>query len=103
MPGTMTHLILQQRLPQALREVTGPSALVDLLEGDRCSPYTTFGSMGPDFLFFSVREYGDGLSRLVDFIIRAYDVLEPIVDFIGQIETRVEETIRDIYSALMPD
>jgi hypothetical protein len=85
MPGPIVHLIVQQRLAGRLRrreiELNRPPTLADLLAKDQCSPYAGFGSMGPDFLFFSTREYGSAIGDLTNYIFKAYDALEPFIDF----------------------
>ena len=74
MPGPIVHLLVQHLLPDTFRTLehgftpNDKSIFTKLLEEDPCSPYTGFGSMGPDFLFFSVKEYGDGLATLVNTI-----------------------------------
>lgn len=82
MPGPISHLIAQQRLVpylRRLREEGQPYA--ELLAKDPCSPYAAFGSIGPDFLFFSLKEYGTPLDELANFIFKIYDAFEPFIDF----------------------
>lgn len=85
MPGPIVHLIVQQRLAERLRRTAKimerPDDLAKLLAADPCSPYAGFGSMGPDFLFFSMREYGSAIGDLSNFLFDAYDALEPFIDF----------------------
>src|SRR5688500_10050636 len=81
MAGPIVHLIVQQRMSRPLRQYPpdGPD-LAKLLDADPCSPYAGFGSMGPDFLFFSLSEYGTPLDELVNFIFTVYDALEPLIE-----------------------
>lgn len=101
MPGPIVHLIVQQRLPSYLRELGGDRGreLADLLERDRCSPYAGFGSMGPDFLFFSLKEYGTPLDELANFIFGVYDALEPLIDFYEKNIEPVVDTVEDAINA----
>jgi hypothetical protein len=69
--------------------------LAGILRDDPCSPYTGFGSMGPDFLFFSVREYGTAISDLVNFIFRVYDALDPLIDFYEENIEPIEDALED--------
>jgi hypothetical protein len=80
MPGPIVHLIVAQQLHRHLQRAGGDS-YAELLTADRCSPYTSFGSMGPDFLFFSLKEYGTPLDELVNFTFGVYDAFEPLIDF----------------------
>ncbi|MBA3870003.1 MAG: hypothetical protein H0X30_12725 [Anaerolineae bacterium] len=97
MPGPIVHLIVEQRLQQRLRRTANqlgqPEDLADLLAADPCSPYSGFGSMGPDFLFFSTREYGQAIGDLTNFVFKAYDALEPFIDF-------YEATVQPIVDAV---
>jgi hypothetical protein len=97
MPGPVVHLIVQQRLAGALK--TASPALSNLLKGDPCSPYAAFGSVGPDFLFFSVKEYGTKLDELVNFTFAAYDALEPLVEFYETYVEPVEQALEDALTA----
>ncbi len=56
MPGPIVHMIVQQRLSSYLQEYGGEKGLkyAKILDDEPCSPYSSFGSMGPDFLFFSL-------------------------------------------------
>ncbi|MDQ4024203.1 MAG: hypothetical protein M3217_01760 [Actinomycetota bacterium] len=106
MPGPMVHLIVQQRLERALRKLAAeypgvyPDALTyaDVLKGDRCSPYTAFGSIGPDYLFFSLAEYGTPLDDLLNLVFGVYDAFEPLVDFY---EDNIEPVIDQIEDAVV--
>lgn len=108
MPGPIVHLIVQQRLAAHLRQnaiLMGlPTDLADLLDAEPCSPYSGFGSMGPDFLFFSMREYGSIIGNFTNFIFDAYDALEPyiklykdaiepIVDAINSVATSIDNAL----------
>lgn len=95
MPGPIVHLIVQQRLRAALNALPGGSDYAGLLNTGQCSPYTAFGSIGPDFLFFTMREYGDPLADLVNFMFKAYDAFEPIISFYETYVQPVEATIED--------
>lgn len=101
MPGPIVHLIVQQRMSEHL---LGHGArgheLAALLDADPCSPYTGFGSMGPDFLFFSLAEYGTPLDELVNFVFSVYDALEPLIEFFEAVIAPVETAIDDAIAAL---
>jgi len=101
MPGSIVHLIVQQRLAGALIR-TGPRGkeLGRLLRKDPCSPYAAFGSIGPDFLFFSLKEYGTPLDELVNFTFGVYDALEPLIDFYEEHIEPVEEALEDAVEAV---
>ncbi|WP_248925968.1 zinc dependent phospholipase C family protein [Paenibacillus hamazuiensis] len=92
MPGSIVHLIVQQRLKQTLVS-QGDTVFSKLLGNDPASPYAAFGSIGPDFLFFSAKEYGDALSGFVNSVFKVYDAIEPIIDFF-------EETIGPVADAI---
>lgn len=102
MPGPIVHLHTVHGLPPYLREVGGERGreLADLLDADRCSPYTGFGAQGPDFLLFSLKEYGTPLDELVNFLFGVYDALEPFVDFYETVIEPVEQAIDDAVNAL---
>jgi hypothetical protein len=104
MPGPIVHLIVQQRLTSRLRRLekatNSPSTLSDLLAADPCSPYAGFGSMGPDFLFFSMREYGNAIGDLSNFIFKVYDALEPFIDFYEDHIAPVIDAAEDALTAL---
>ncbi len=102
MPGPIVHLIVQQRLATTLRRSEGSRELVDLLATQPCSPYAGFGSMGPDFLFFSLREYGDAIGDLSNFVFEVYDTIEPIVTFVQETIEPIKTAIDDAVSALLP-
>ncbi|MCA0757312.1 hypothetical protein KP806_19835 [Paenibacillus sp. N4] len=95
MPSSIVHLIVQQRLSRPL--LKEKPDLADLLRSEPCNPYAAFGSIGPDFLFFSLKEYGTPLDELVNFIFGVYDALEPIRDFY---ETTIEPVVDDIEDAV---
>lgn len=99
MPGPIVHLIVQQQLSAHLRELGGirGKELADFLDADPCSPYAAFGSMGPDFLFFSLKEYGTPLDEIVNFIFGVYDALEPLISFY---EDNIEPVVNDIEDAI---
>ena len=98
MPGPIVHLIVEQQLARHLvRFKTQGKPYADLLNADKCSPYTGFGSMGPDFLFFSLKEYGTPLDDLVNFIFGVYDALEPLIEFY---EENIEPVVDDIEDAI---
>lgn len=100
MPGPITHLIVQQRLAERLRRTAismkQPPDLADLLATDPCSPYAGFGSMGPDFLFFSMREYPGPLGDLTNFLFDAYDALEPFIEFYEENVKPIADAIDDV-------
>jgi hypothetical protein len=98
MPGPIVHLIVEQQLArQLLRFKTQGKPFSDLLNADKCSPYAGFGSMGPDFLFFSLKEYGTPLDDLVNFIFGVYDAFQPIIDFY---EENIEPVVDDLEDAI---
>jgi|GEM_PF-2106547 len=94
MPGPIVHLIVQKELWRYLQEMRRPD-LSKLLQDSPCSPYTGFGSIGPDFLFFSMKEYGTDLAKLVNLFKDIYDMLEPFIEFyekyIEPVEKKVDE------------
>jgi len=96
------HLIVQQRLPEYLREFGKErgTELANLLDDDPCSPYAGFGAMGPDYFFFSLKEYGTPLDELVNFIFEVYDALEPLITFYEENIEPVITTIEDAVAAL---
>jgi hypothetical protein len=100
MPGTITHLIIQQKLPSYLKEFDKTQQYAKLLEKDPRSTYTAFGSMGPDFLFFSKNDYGDAIGDFVGFIFDVYDALEPLIDFYEENIAPVVDAIEDAVNAL---
>ena len=59
--------------------------------------------MGPDFLFFSLREYGDAIADLSNFIFDVYDTIEPIIKFVEETIEPIKTAIDDAVSALLPD
>jgi hypothetical protein len=97
------HLLVQQRLATSLRRSHRSQKLADLLAEEPCSPYAGFGSMGPDFLFFSLREYGDAIADLSNFIFDVYDTIEPIIKFVEETIEPIKTAIDDAVSALLPD
>jgi len=99
MPGPIVHLIVQQRLPRYLTEFKGVD-YADLLKAEPCSRYAAFGSMGPDYLFFSLKEYGTPLDELTNFMFGVYDSLEPVIDFYETYVEPVKETLEDAISAV---
>lgn len=105
MPGPIVHLLVQQRLPAQLRRTESRDAfeLARLLDKDPCSPYAAFGSMGPDFLFFSMKEYGSAIGDLANFIFDVYDAIEPLIEFYEQTVGPIKEAIDDAVSFLLPD
>ena len=98
MPGPIVHLIVEQQLPRyLLRFKNEGKPMADLLDADKCSPYAGFGSMGPDYLFFSLKEYGTPLDELVNFIFGVYDAFEPLIEFY---EENIEPVVDDIEDAI---
>ncbi|MDF2658432.1 MAG: hypothetical protein K0Q94_1223 [Paenibacillus sp.] len=97
MPGSIVHMIVQQRLGRAMRKTNRDYA--ELLS-DSCSPYAAFGSIGPDFLFFSLKEYDTPLDDLVNFMFSVYDAMEPLRDFYEHTIQPVEDAIDDATAAL---
>jgi hypothetical protein len=106
MPGPITHLIVQQRMRRYLPELGGEGGkeLADILSKTPCSPYAGFGSMGPDFLFFSLKEYGTPLDEITNFIFEVYDALAPLIEFyektIGPIETAIDNAVMAVDEVL---
>lgn len=102
MPGIITHLIVQQRLHASLRELGGENGrdFSDLLQKDICSHYAGFGSIGPDFLFFSLKEYGTPLDELVNFIFGVYDAFEPLIDFYEDNIEPIKDSLEDAVAAV---
>lgn len=102
MPGPIVHLYNIQSLPAYLREIGGPRGrdLADLLDKEPCSPYSGFGAQGPDFLVFSLKEYGTPLDELVNFLFGVYDALEPFIDFYEAVVEPIEQAIDDAVQAL---
>jgi len=102
MSGIITHLIVQQRLPGYLRELGGNAGeeYSKLLLDDSCSPYEGFGSMGPDFLFFSLKEYGTPLDELVNFVFGVYDSFEPLIDFYEDNIKPIKQGLEDAITAV---
>jgi hypothetical protein len=101
MPGPFVHLIVQQRLAGVLASLNPPATQhAKLLTADPCSRYAAFGSVGPDFLFFSLKEYGTPLDELVNFTFEAYDALEPLRDFYAQYVEPVEQALEDAVTAV---
>ena len=102
MPGPIVHLQNVIGLPPYLRELGGDRgrSLADVLDADPCSPYTGFGAQGPDFLVFSLKEYGTPLDELVNFMFGVYDALEPFIDFYEQTVQPVENAIDDAVQAV---
>lgn len=103
MPGPIVHLIVQQRLPSYLRELKADE-YAKLLSVDPCSRYSAFGAMGPDYLFFSLKEYGTPLDELANFLFGVYDSLEPIIEFyekyIEPVKTALEDAVTAVDEAL---
>ena len=106
MPGPIVHLVVQQRLPAYLRELGGSEGAryADILQQDSCSPYAAFGSMGPDFLFFSLKEYGTALDELANFLFEVYDAIEPLIQFyedkIEPVLSPIEHAVKTVDEAL---
>jgi hypothetical protein len=96
-PGPIVHLIIQQRLAAALQREGEGDKLASLLFAAQCDPYAAFGSMGPDYLFFSLKEYGTPLDELTHFIFGAYDALRPLIDFY---EDNIEPIVDDVEDAI---
>lgn len=97
MPGPIVHLLVQRKMVSYLAERQNQQ-YTDLLKEDLCSPYTGFGSIGPDFLFFSLKEYGDGPSKLVHFLFDIYDTIEPFIEIYEKNIKPIKDTIEDIES-----
>jgi hypothetical protein len=102
MPGPISHLIIQQRLPHVLKEIHSEKGQMigELLLKEPCSSYANFGSMGPDFLFFSMKEYGVGLDDLVNFMFKVYDSLEPIINFYETTIAPVKQALENAIAAV---
>ena len=100
MPGPIVHLTVQQHLARLLERQEKGREIAGLLQQRPCSPYTGFGSMGPDFLFFSLTEYGTPLDEMANFIFGVYDALEPLIDFYETTIEPVVDTIEDAIAAV---
>ena len=102
MPGPIVHLQNVIGVPDYLRELGGDRgrSLADLLDGDPCSPYAGFGAQGPDFLIFSLKEYGTPLDEFVNFVFGVYDSLEPFIEFYEKTVKPVEDAIDDAIDAV---
>lgn len=103
MPGPIVHLIVQQRLAEYLKGFEGGPGFAALLEAEPCSPYAAFGSMGPDFLFFSLKEYDTPLDDFVNFLFGVYDAFEPLIEFydrtIGPVVGAIEDAVTAVDEA----
>ncbi len=99
MPGSMVHLIVEQRLPVYLMEFKAEK-YAKLLLSDPCSRYSAFGSMGPDYLFFSLKEYGTPLDELVNFIFGVYDSFRPLIEFYETYIEPVKQGLEDAITAV---
>lgn len=95
MPGSIVHLLVQKNLGPYLSELGGRE-YANILKEDPFSPYTGFGSVGPDFLFFSFKEYGKPLQDFVHFTFQAYDALEPLITFYNMHIKPVEDAVEDV-------
>jgi hypothetical protein len=86
MPGPISHLIVQRRLGNALNAAGDPQgvAFANQLLGDHCSPYTAFGAIGPEFLLFCAKDYGDAAAHLVNGTLAVYDAMGPLLDAVSQ-------------------
>ncbi|MGV1005038.1 MAG: hypothetical protein ACOYEV_09790 [Candidatus Nanopelagicales bacterium] len=102
MPGPIVHLLNIQALPAYLRkqESKRALALAALLNKEPCSPYAGFGAQGPDFLVFSLKEYGTPLDEFVNFLFGVYDALEPFIEFYEAVVEPVEAAIDDAVTTL---
>jgi len=99
MPGPIVHLVVAQQLSRQLMR-SGGEGYAAVLDADRCSPYTGFGSMGPDFLFFSLKEYGTPLDEMVNFVFGVYDAFEPLIDFYEDNIEPVVDAVDDAIAAV---
>ncbi len=102
MPGPIVHLLNVKTLPPYLREIGGDRGheLADLLDKDPCSPYAAFGAQGPDFLLFSLKEYGTPLDEFVNFLFGVYDALKPFIDFYRDVVEPIQDAIDDAVNAV---
>ncbi|TDN87741.1 hypothetical protein [Microbacterium sp. BK668] len=102
MPGPIVHLQNVLALPSYLRELGGDRGgeIAQLLQSDPCSPYANFGAQGPDFLVFSLKEYGTPLDEFANFLFGVYDALEPLIDFYEAVIEPVEDAIDDAITAV---
>ncbi|MDP2948138.1 MAG: zinc dependent phospholipase C family protein [Chloroflexota bacterium] len=102
MPGPIVHLIVERRYRPYLSGLGGVSGnkLAAIINADPCSPYLGFGSMGPDFLFFSVKEYGNELAGLVNGIFKVYDAFEPLREFFETYVDPIADQIEDAVAAV---
>ncbi|MGO0658891.1 hypothetical protein [Bacillus mycoides] len=94
MPGSIVHLLIQRQMYPYLLDKE-EKKYANLLKEDICSPYTGFGSIGPDFLFFSMREYGDAPAELINFYFKIYDTLEPFIEFYEKNVKPIEDAVED--------
>ena len=99
MPGSIVHLIVQQRLAGYLLE-TKADKYAKLLLDDPCSRYSAFGSMGPDYLFFSLKEYGTPLDELANFLFGVYDSMRPLIEFYETYVEPVKQGLEDAITAV---
>jgi Zinc dependent phospholipase C len=89
MPASITHLIVQQKLKNNLNP-----QYKNLLKGFETNPYANFGSIGPDFLFFTVLEYGiPGTDAFLEMFFKFYDALVPLIEFKNEVKEKVETEI----------
>ncbi|WP_456845378.1 zinc dependent phospholipase C family protein [Cellulomonas sp. P5_C6] len=102
MPGPIVHLQNIQKVPGYLRELGGARGieLADLLDKQPCSPYANFGAQGPDFLVFSLKEYGTPLDEFANFLFGVFDALKPFIDFYESVVEPVEDAIDDAVTAV---
>ena len=100
MPGPIVHLVVEKRVARQIRRFDTAHPAADLLLAEPCSPYTSFGAMGPDYLFFSIDEYSQELQDFVDFVFGVYDAFQPLIDFYEDNIEPVVDTIEDAVNAV---
>ena len=89
--------MIQQRLAGALAQQGNAGAILSMtLSNGGNGTFGAFGSIGPDFLFFSMREYGLELQDFTNFIFGVYDALEPFGEFYEKTIEPVVETVEAI-------
>ncbi len=90
MPGPCIHYIISKKVPNELVERLGPKYLnvANALTSKRDKPYLSFGSVGPDFLFFHLKDANPVLADLANLYL-------DIADFIEDFREKLLELIPD--------
>lgn len=93
MPGPAIHYLISQKVPDDILErLGGPYEHVsNAMAGD--IPYTSFGSVGPDFLFFHLKDLHPALNEFVKVY---YDVAEFIEEFRQKIVDLVPDELIEL-------